>query len=123
MIADGEAMLYELRNNLGKQNMSTLQENQVRNINHVAKERLRGFVHSIHPYSQKSYVRLENYANELGIKNRFKTIRQELDNRTEDKLQNWMDWTDKTAPEAPKYNTPNWREHNFGQRRTNNNST
>lgn len=111
-------MIYELRNSLGKHNMATLQENENRNINYVAKQRLRGFLHKLNPYSHKSYVRLENYANELGLRNRFKTIRNELDNKNEDKFKTWLDWTDKRNPEAPKYNTPNWREHNFGQRRS-----
>ena len=30
-----------------------------------------------------------------------------------------MSWTDKSYPEAPKYNTPNWREYTYGLRRNN----
>ncbi|CAF0906846.1 unnamed protein product [Brachionus calyciflorus] len=114
VISDGDAMLYELKNNLGKNNLNSLQENEVRNLNYAARERLRAFIHSVHPYSNKAYQRLENYANDLGLRNRFKSIRNELENRNEDRLKMWSNWTDKQPIEAPKYNTPNWREHNFG---------
>lgn len=114
VIADGDAMLYELRNNLGKKNLQNLQENEIRNINYSTKEKLRGFVYRIHPYSQKSYQRLENYANDLGIRNRFKSIRNEIDNKNQDMLKAWTNHNDNIPIVAPKFNTPNWREHNFG---------
>jgi hypothetical protein len=40
-------MTYELRNELDKRYLSSLQENQIRKVHYVAKERLRAFIQVI----------------------------------------------------------------------------
>ena len=118
MLAQGEAIIYELRANLNKSNQVSMQANQVANVNYLAKQRLRTFLQQLHPYSYKSYVRLDNYAQELGIRDRFSNIRNELVQKNQvnrlNSLRNWTNWTDKELIEAPKYNTPNFRKYQVG---------
>lgn len=122
LLAQGEAIIYELRSNLNKSNMASMQENQVANVNYLAKQRLRAFLTQLHPYTYNSYVRLDNYAHSLGIKDRFTSIRNELIDKNQinrpGPLRNWTNWTDKELIEAPKYNTPNYRDYKCGFTRT-----
>lgn len=115
---EAQAILYELRNNLNRKNIASLQQNQVRDLNYAARERLRGLVLSLHPYSYKSHLRADEYARSLGIRSRLKDIRNELSpDYVKEPLEKWTKWTDKNLIEAPKYNTPHWREYTYGQPR------
>jgi len=115
----GEAMLRELTMHLGKNLATTLQENQSRKIHFIAKEKLRFFLKSIHPFSQGAYVRLINYTMDAGLKDRYATIKNELLARTQEPqepLKAWIEWTDRTFPEQPGFKTPDWRDHTYGLR-------
>jgi hypothetical protein len=113
------ALVYELRNNLSRSNLASLQPNQIRDINYAARERLRGLVLSLHPYSYRSHLRADEYARSLGIRSRLRDIRTELSvDAVKDPLQKWTNWTDKNLIEAPKFNTPNWRDYTYGLSRT-----
>jgi hypothetical protein len=55
-----------------------------------------------------------------GLKDRYATIKNELNARTQEPqepLKAWIDWTDKTLPEQPRFQTPDWREHTYGLKR------
>ncbi len=111
-------MLYEIRCNLNKENIASLPAHQAAGMLHVAKQKLRAFLKQLHPYSYKSFVRVDKYAHELGIRDRFTDIRNELvENNVANRpgpLQNWTNWADREVIEAPKYNTPNFRNYKLG---------
>jgi hypothetical protein len=102
--------------------MASMPGNQVASVNYTTKQKLRGFLKQLHPYSHKSYVRVDNYAQELGIRDRFTNLRNELLEKNvvnrPGPLQNWTNWTDKEVMEAPMYNTPNYRNYKLGLSRT-----
>lgn len=65
-------------------------------------------------------MRLSNYTMDQGLKDRYATIKNELNARTQEPqepLKAWIDWTDRTLPEQPRFQTPDWRDHTYGLRR------
>ena len=62
-------------------------------------------------------MRLDNQVTELGVNNRYKTIRNELSKPQADPLDYYSAWNDKTLPGVEDFKTPDWRNYTFGLRR------
>ena len=62
-------------------------------------------------------MRVDNQVTELGVSDRYKTIRTELMKQNSDPLEYYSAWNDKTAPEVAEFKTPDWRDYTFGLRR------
>ena len=72
----------------------------------------------MHPFSHSAFLKLNNYAIDLGIKNRFSIVRNELVEREQkNTIRRWVTWADRCNPEPSRFQTPDWRKNTFGLRR------
>ena len=63
-------------------------------------------------------MRLENYAVNLNINDRYTTIRDELANKgKQDPFTQYESWNDKKLPNIQDNKAPDWRKFQFGNRR------
>merc|ERR1712127_125263 len=119
VLSQGGLMVRDLKTELNRQKISTLQENDIRKTQHVAKERLRSFLKTVHPFTREAYTRVDNFSVSLGTRDRFKQIRNELNPHTskhnKTSLVAYTQWADKVPLGPDPHQTPDWRHIAFSQ--------